>query len=163
MVADLCENYPSNPNELTDFNDSLAFIPFDCDEGGNTLYITQGLNGTMNHLGGYHVRALMATNDHLFFASTNEDYGEELSTNAGGTAEGTYLLKNINEGSDPGGFAVAGDYLIFNTWHGKRTLFRLKIKDSSPVSQREIAPASSLNELQKACLVNANQAKDPSF
>ena len=299
MVADICEDWPSYPHELTDFNGSMVFIAEDCNTGGETLYSTTGINGTVSQLGGYLVRALMCTEDHLYFVSNHEDYGSELSASVGGAAdvtrisdinpgeyssdiyhitqvgstlffrayepdhgselwsynlstatiqlvkdinpgafnssfpdqlinykgklffkandgvhgdelwisdgteEGTFMLKNISEeqdeiiyhsypgkffatedllyfvandgihgpelwqtdgtaegtemtadiwpsgaeGSDPGGFAEIGDYLVFNAWYGKRTLLRLKIHNTSTVGVDEPVSLTSLFQL----------------
>jgi ELWxxDGT repeat protein len=97
MVADICENLGSNPNELTDFNGSLAFLAENCEKSGYSLYITQGLNGTITLLGGDHAGGLVAIGDRLYFRSTFEDYGGELSVSAG-IAPDVTRLTDINPG-----------------------------------------------------------------
>lgn len=97
MVADLCENMISYPHELTDFNGTLIFIAEDCARGGETLYSTKGIDGTVSQVGGYLVRALMTTNDQLYFVSTSEDYGGELSSSAGTVAD-VSRISDINPG-----------------------------------------------------------------
>jgi ELWxxDGT repeat protein len=97
MVADICEDWPSYPHELIDFNGSLIFIAESCETSYGTLYSTQGINGTVSLIGGYQVRALMKTSDHLFFAANYEDYGDELSASMGELADVT-RLSDINPG-----------------------------------------------------------------
>lgn len=297
MVSDICgDEWISYPHELTEFNGSLVFVAEDCATGKETLYRTEGLNGSVSQVGGQLVGGLMAAGDHLYFHSYFEDYGSELSASMGtsfdvarasdispgeasanihhitqvddllffraydpdhgaelwsynlvsatvklvkdinpgaynssfpseliafqsrlffsandgvhgeelwvsdGTEEGTYMLKNINvepgevayhsyptrffvtddllyfkaddgvhgpelwqtdgtaegtvmtadiwpsgyEGSDPGDFAEVGDYLVFNAWYGKRTLFRLQIHNTSTLHAENSISESSL-------------------
>jgi len=87
MVADICEFESGSPNELTDFNGSLAFIAANCEQSGNSLYITQGLNGSVTLVGGDHVAGLAAIGDHLYFHSMFEDYGSELCVSSGGVSD----------------------------------------------------------------------------
>jgi ELWxxDGT repeat protein len=77
---------------------------------------------------------LIAFKGRLFFSADDGVHGEEL-WQTDGTTDGTVMTADIwasgNQGSDPGGFAEVGDYLVFNAWHGKRTLLRLKIHNTS--------------------------------
>jgi len=97
MVADICENGLTSPHELIDFNGSLVFIANDCETSEDALFSTAGLNGSVSLLGGYHVRALMTTDDHLYFVSTFEDYGGELSSSTGAVSD-ISMISDINPG-----------------------------------------------------------------
>ena len=87
MVQDICDDQISYPHDLTDFNGSLIFIAEDCESTGTTLYLTQGLYGTVLQLGGNLVRELMATEDHLYFVSDFENMGGELSASTGDVSD----------------------------------------------------------------------------
>jgi len=88
-----------------------------------------------------------ATDDLLYFKADDGIHGPEL-WQTDGTPEGTVMTADIwasgYEGSDPGGFAEVGDYLVFNAWYGKRTLLRLKIHNTSTVDVENIPSGSSL-------------------
>jgi ELWxxDGT repeat protein len=90
-----------------------------------------------------------ATEELLFFKADDGIHGPEL-WQTDGTAEGTKMTADIwprgYEGSDPGGFAEIGDYLVFNAWYNKRTLFRLKIHNAA-VGIKDHLSESSLYSL----------------
>jgi len=97
LVADICDDMISYPHELNDFNGTLVFLAEDCDGNGPSLYETQGLNGSILQLGGKLVRELMVTDDHLYFVSDFENYGNELSESAGQISDIT-MVYDINPG-----------------------------------------------------------------
>ena len=94
-----------------------------------------------------------------YFAGNTGDYDMELwRTN--GTPDGTYRIVNVYQGGSayPNELTMAGDKLIsypreltefdgslvFNAWYGKRTLFRLKIHNTSTVDVENSPLESSL-------------------
>ena len=97
MVDDICVNIPGNPDELTDLNGSLVFAATNCVHSGNTLYRTDGLYGSIGLLGGDHVWGLTRIDDQIYFVSTFEGYGGELSVSDGLTP-GIGRLTDINPG-----------------------------------------------------------------
>jgi ELWxxDGT repeat protein len=112
-----------------------------------------------------------ATDDLLYFMADDGIHGAEL-WQTDGTAEGTKMTADIwprnNEASDPEGFAVVGDYLIFNAWYNKRTLFRLNLDQSSPTPVKEIKSGSSLfqvypNPARSSLIIEPVTAKEMQF
>jgi len=145
----------SFPSQLIGFHGNLFFSAND-GVHGEELWISDGteagtymLKNINEEPGGvpYHSypQRFFVTKDLLFFMADDGVHGPEL-WQTDGTAEGTKMTADIwpsgNQGSDPGGFRQVGDYLIFNAWYGKRTLFRLKLDQSSPVAVRDFHPAA---------------------
>jgi ELWxxDGT repeat protein len=134
----------SFPDQLIAFHDRLYFSASD-GVHGEELWVSDGTEE-----GTYMLRNIneepaevpyhsypgkfFVTEDLLYFMANDGVHGAEL-WQTDGTSDGTVMTADIwpsgYEGSDPGGFAEVGDYLIFNSWYGKRTLFRLKIHNTS--------------------------------
>jgi ELWxxDGT repeat protein len=146
-VANVNQGGPANPNEFTMVGDQLFFLAAD-DNGTEQLYKSDGTaDGTymlknINEEPGavaYHSypARFFVTDDLLYFVANDGVHGAEL-WQTDGTTDGTVMTADIwasgNQGSDPGGFAEVGDYLVFNAWYGKRTLLRLKIHNTSTTS-----------------------------
>lgn len=157
MVIDLFGDYPSNPLELTDFNASLVFIALDSETGGESLYRTAGLNGSVTQVGGYNTRGLMATGDHLYFVSTWEDYGGELSASVGGASD-VNRISDINPGdysSDIHHITKSGSRLFFRAsepdhgaelWSYDISAASIQlVKDINPGANNSSFPAELIN------------------
>ena len=96
MVTDICgDELISYPHELTEFDGSLVFIAEDCETADGTLYRTEGLNGSVQQVGGQRVGGLMVAGDHLFFHSFFEDYGSELAASMGESFDVSLLLPGL--------------------------------------------------------------------
>ena len=157
MVIDLFGNLPSYPLELTDFNGSLVFIALDSETGGESLYRTAGLNGTVTQVGGYNAGELMTTDDHLYFVSTWEDYGGELTASVGGASD-VNRVSDIYPGeysSDIYHITKVGSTLLFRAFepdHGSElwsydigTASIQLVKDINPGANNSSFPAELIN------------------
>lgn len=148
------------PGELTRLENTLFFRASEPDHGAElwsydigtaSIQLVKDINPGANNSS--FPAELISFKDRLYFQADDGEHGNELWV-SDGTADGTHMLKNIadiwprsNESSDPGGFAEAGDYLVFNAWYNKRTLFRLKIHNTSTVGTTEQQSGTSLFKL----------------
>jgi len=152
MVKDIDPgpNNGSFPSQLIAFEGKLFFSAND-GVHGEELWISDGTDEGTQMLKNiregdgdiiYHSypQKFFVTEDLLYFQADDGIHGPEL-WQTDGTAEGTKMTADIwprsSEGSDPGSFAEVGDYLVFNAWYGKRTLFRLKIHNNSSTGIKE--------------------------
>jgi ELWxxDGT repeat protein len=150
-------NNGSFPSELIAFKGRLFFSandgvhgeePWVSDGTEEGTYMLKNINEEPADIP-YHSypTRFFATDSLLYFKADDGIHGPEL-WQTDGTPEGTVMTADIwasgYQGSDPGDFAEVGDYLVFNAWHGKRTLFRLKIHNISTVSAENSPTASSL-------------------
>ena len=98
MVKDICENWPSYPHELTDFNGTLIFAAKNCDDSGDALYRSDGTSENTAMIGGKNPSVIIAIGDTLYFSNTFQDFGSELARSTGlpGSIE---MIRDIRPGA----------------------------------------------------------------
>ena len=105
-----------------------------------TIIVKDIMEGTNSSL----VNHLVATDDRVYFAAQNDEFGNELWV-SDGTEEGTFMLSNINEGSafsNPENLTVAGMYIYFfadDGIHG-RELWRTDGTGDGTIMVKDIRP-----------------------
>jgi ELWxxDGT repeat protein len=148
----------SFPDQLINFKDKLYFCANDGTHG-KELWISDGtLDSTymlkniaendVDYIRHSSPGKFFVTKELLFFVADDNIHGPEL-WQTDGTPEGTKMTADIwpqgNEGSDPGGFGIAGGYLLFNAWYGKRTLFRHKLESGPNTHALKEVPMNSID------------------
>lgn len=112
---------PELSNGTVSFNGLLYFIADDLSNASNVLWRTDGTEGGTYPVGGsnYHsADNLVLHNGQLYFTAYSTGYGTELWT-SDGTAAGTMLLKDIDQGSEssyPGDLTSVKGKLYFSAW-----------------------------------------------
>ena len=122
--------YGSYPSNLVEFNGKLYFSASN-GENGNELYVSDGTaEGTQllvdlypgeNNYGNVNSSDpsnLVEFNDKLYFSASNGENGTELFV-SDGTAEGTQLVADINQGEDSSGYSYGSSPSNLVEFNGK--------------------------------------------
>ncbi|HKK09482.1 MAG TPA: hypothetical protein VJ939_01540, partial [Bacteroidales bacterium] len=98
MVTDICENLPSYPHELIDFNGTLIFAAKNCSASGDALYRSDGTSDNIIMSGEKNPAGIISVGDTLYFRNTFEDLGSELARSTGipGSIE---MIQDIRPGA----------------------------------------------------------------